>query len=243
MPSHPKQSSLTAGLKKPTVKKQTSFKEELISKRSYEDEEVFVDSDEEDSSAIDDSEDEDDDNWEEASENEDINEGRPLFPRVDSKPNLVSRRSLLTSQLHEGDRQTAFAEMAQAQPALRKAKTQLKFDTPNSEPLMLGPQMKRSKPINAISANSQVAPIAFSPRTTRRHMLANEMTESLRKAVLYERQQKKATATAVLKRRHTTQELTQLRDYPEGGDASNENRSWNEDFTNGVLGDYHQTGW
>lgn len=245
IPSLTKQSSLTAGLKKPTPKKQALFKEDLISNRSYEDEEVFV-SDEEDSSAIDDSEDEDEENWEEASESEDnVNDARPLFQRVDSKPDLVSRRSLITKGLTEGDRQTAFAEMAQAQPALRKAKTQVKLDAQHSEPLMLAPQMKRSKPINAVSTNSQAAPIAFSPRTTRRNMLATEMTESLRKAVLFERQQKKATATAVMKRRHTAQELTQIRDYPEGGGdaASKENRSWNEEFSSGVLGDYHQTGW
>ena len=104
--------------------------------------------------------------------------------------------------------------------------------------------MKRSKPISMASSNAQATPIAFSPRTTRRHMLATEMTESLRKAVLFERQQKKATASAVLKRRHTTQDLTNIRDYPESEEASKENRSFNDDdYSSGGLGDYHQTGW
>ena len=246
MPSRSKQSSLTVGLKKPNFnKKQTSFREELVHKKPYEDVQVFVDSDEEDSSAIDDDDSEDDEeNWEEASESEETTiDGRPLFSRVDSKPNLVTRRSLLTTQLHEGDRQVAFADMAQSQAPLRKTKPQNRVDTDDGEGLLLGPQLKRPKPISMASSNTQAMPIAFSPRTTRRHMLATEMTESLRKAVLFERQQKKATASAVLQRRHTTQDLTQIRDYPEAEEAEKENSSWNDDYSSGGLGDYHQTGW
>ena len=260
MPSQTKQSSLTAGLKRPVgTKKQTSFKEELASRlvnnKSHEDEEVFA-SDDEDSSAIeDDSEDDDDDDedWEDdGSEGPDngIND-RPLFQRVDSKHNLVSRRSLLTSLMHEGDRSNAFASMAQSQPALRKSKTQghmdpsVTFSEIDNDGLTLnGAHMKRSKPM-FMTSNSQTAPIAFSPRTTRRHMLATEMTESLRKAVLYERQQKKATANAILKRRHTTQDLTNIRHYPttESEDAAKDNHSWNDDYASGGLHDYHQSGW
>ena len=264
MPSQTKQSSLTAGLKRPVgAKKQTSFKEELASRlvnnKSHEDEEVFA-SDDEDSSAIEDeSEDEDDDEDDDEEWEDDDPDGadngisdKPLFQRVDSKPSLVSHRSLLTSLMHEGDRQNAFASMAQSQSALRKSKTQghmdpsIRFSDADTDGLSFnGPNMKRSKPVLMTSSNSQTAPIAFSPRTTRRHMLATEMTESLRKAVLYERQQKKATAHAILKRRHTTQDFTNIKGYPVAGsdDASNDNHSWNDDYASGGTHDYNQSGW
>ena len=243
IPAHLKPSSLSVGLKRPAASKKTSFREELH-RKSYEDEEVFVDSDEEDSSAIDDDTEDDDENWEEASENEEAHaDANPSFPRVDSKPNLVSRRSILTTQLSEGGREAGFLEAAEAQnpPGLRKAKTQVGLDNKEHEKIILGPHVKRSKPVSVASSNSTSTPIAFSPRTTRRHMLANEMTESLRKAVLFERQQKKATASAVLKRRHTTMDLANLREYPEGEEGGKENNSWN-DYSSGVA-DYHQAGW
>ena len=260
MPSHSKQSSLTAGLRRPAgSKKQTSFREELesrlVNNRSHEDEEVFA-SDDEDSSAIeDDSEDDDDEeDWEDDGSDgaENGPNDKPLFQRVDSKPNLVSRRSLLTSLMHEGDRQNAFASMAQSQAPLRKSKTQVQLDpsirfseADNDGLSSNGPHMKRSKPILMTPSSSQPMPIAFSPRTTRRQMLANEMTESLRKAVLFERQQKKATANAILRRRHTTQDLTNIKDYPstEGEEGTKDNHSWNDDYLSGGTHDYNQSGW
>ncbi|KAG8532718.1 uncharacterized protein KY384_002595 [Bacidia gigantensis] len=249
MPSHSKQSSLTIGLKKPmAAKKQLSFKDELAKRTSYEDEKVFV-SDDEDSSAIDsDSDSEDDDGeWEDdGSEDADTTiDDRPTFQRVDSKPDLVSRRSLLTTQLNEGDRQADFAAQAQAQSlnALRKTKTQTCLDPRENSDILQMPQSKRAKPISMTSQHAQSTPIALSPRSTRRNMLATEMTESLRKAVLFERQQKKATANAVLQRRHTTQDLTHMRNYPEGEEGGMANHSWNDDYSTGGFSDYHQTGW
>ena len=262
MPSHSKQSSLTAGLKHSLGgKKQTSFRDEIesrmINNKSHENEDVFVSDDEDDSAIDDESEEEDDDeDWEDdGSESTDnITNDKPLFQRVDSKPNLVSRRSLLTSLMNEGDRQSAFASMAQSQPTLRKSKTQSRMDSSlkiveptESSFASGGPYMKRSRPITTTSSNTQTMPIAFSPRTTRRHMLATEMTESLRKAVLFERQQKKATANAILKRRHTTHDLANIKDFPiaegEDGSKEKENDSWNDDYSSGGIGDYHQSGW
>lgn len=45
-------------------------------------------------------------------------------------------------------------------------------------------------------------------------MLATELTESLRRHLLWERQQKSATANAFLKRRHTTHDMKNLQEYP-----------------------------
>jgi hypothetical protein len=45
-------------------------------------------------------------------------------------------------------------------------------------------------------------------------MLATELTESLRRHLLWERQQKSTTANAVFKRRHTTHDMANLQEYP-----------------------------
>ena len=263
MTSQSKQSSLTAGLKRPDgAKKTLSFRDEVesrqLSNKSHEDEGVFESSDEEDmpDSAIDSEEEEeedDDEDWEDdASDTNDNTNHTPLFQRVDSKPNLVSRRSLLTTLMNEGDRAAAFQNMAsRSTPALRRSRTskgsppvglpaESESNDPTIEPSvpMLGPHMTRSKPIIMTTSNGQHQ-MALSPRTTRRNMLSTEMTESLRKHVLWERQQKKATANAVLKRRHTAQNLSNLQDYP-GREGRSKNNSW--DFRP-TVGEYHQVGW
>jgi hypothetical protein len=77
---------------------------------------------------------------------------------------------------------------------------------------MRGPDVPRSKPIGM----KPPAPhsLAHSPRTTRRNMLATELTESLRRHLLWERQQKSATANA-FKRRHTAHDMKNLKEYPD----------------------------
>lgn len=256
----PKQSSLTLGLKRPSGNKKTlSFRDEVesraLEKRSHEDEEVF-ESDEEDESAIDDdSEDEeDDDDWEDdASETaENTANDKPLFQRVDSHPNLVSRRSVLTTELNQLDRAATFANLAsKSTPVIRRTKTSTSSGPSDGVPAvegsslaMLPGHMTRSKPIVMTSQNAQQ--MAYSPKTTRRNMLATEMTESLRKNVLWERQQKKATTNAIIKRRHTAQNLTNLENYPgEAVQASKQgsrNTSFDHYFEAG-LGEYHRAGW
>jgi len=257
MSSQTKQSSLTAGLQRPQInKKQLSFKDEIESRtlnnKSHEDEEVFESSDEEDDEDDDaieeDSEEGDEDEeWEDdASENGDAaTSATPTFQRVDSKPNLVSRRSLLTDLMNQSDRAAAFVNMAsKSTPALRRPRT----STPNGPSVgaspeeqnlaLLGPHMSLSKPIVMTEVNN--FPMALSPRTTRREMLATELPGSLRKGVLWERQQKKSTVNAVMKRRHTAHNLTNLKDYPEA--TAQERSNLNDYFSRG-LGEYHQAGW
>ena len=261
MTSQQKQSSLTAGLKRPHgAKKTLSFRDEVESRqlnnKSHEDEGVFESSDEEEDipdSAIDSEEEEEDDDedWEdEASDANDNAVQTPLFQRVNSKPNLVSRRSLLTTLMNEGDRAAAFQNMAsRSTPALRRSRSSkgsppigLPAEDPSKDSNVdtsmpvLGPHMTRSKPIIVTTSNSQHQ-MALSPRTTRRNMLSTEMTESLRKHVLWERQQKKATANAVLRRRHTAHNLVNLQDYP-GRDHGESSRNYGP-----TVGEYHQVGW
>lgn len=259
--------SSLAGCKRPFATKKTlSFRDEIESRqlnnKSHEDEGVFESSDEEDDSAIESEEEEEDDDedWEDDDpESNDNTINTPLFQRVDSKPNLVSHKSLLTTLMNEGDRAAAFQNMAsRSTPALRRARSS-KGSPPVGIPAeeddddstvdtsvpMLGPHMTRSKPIIMTTSNGHHQ-MALSPRTTRRNMLSTEMTESLRKHVLWERQQKKATANAVLKRRHTAHNLTSLKEYPgpeekeASKDGDSKNNSWN--FGHGI-GEYHQVGW
>ncbi|MCJ1480990.1 hypothetical protein MMC06_001146 [Schaereria dolodes] len=252
-------SSLSAGLKRPSHdKKQTSFKDEVesrtISHRSHHDEDVFESDDEEEvsESAI---EDEDDSSeWEDSADESagsSLKEEQ-LFQRVDSRPNLVSRRSLLTTLIHQPDRAAALANMAsKSTPALQRSRS--RTSSPNGPSLagspdeesplaMQTPGVPRSKPI--IMTTSNIHPPALSPRTTRRNMLATELTESLRKHLLWERQQKNTTANAVLKRRHTAYDIANIQQFPSasGSKEASKNNSWNHYFEHG-LGEYHQKGW
>lgn len=251
-------STLAAGLKQKN--KQTSFKDEvesrIIDHASHEDEAVFESDDEEDisESAIDDEDDSSD--WEDsASESggSSDNEKQPLFQRVDSRPNLTSRRSLLTTLIHEPERAAALANLAsRSTPAMQRSRTSSPNGpsiaaSPDDEPglTMPGPNVPRSKPI--IMTTSNQYPPALSPRTTRRNMLATELTESLRKHLLWERQQKNTTANAVLKRRHTAHDVANLQEYPgsrndQSSKDASKNNSWNHYFDHGA-GEYHRAGW
>ncbi|EXK77618.1 hypothetical protein FOQG_17675 [Fusarium oxysporum f. sp. raphani 54005] len=88
---------------------------------------------------------------------------------------------------------------------------------------------------------------ALSPRTTRRNMLATELTESLRRHLLWERQVKSSTANAVLKRRHTSHDVANLKQYPEKPCMKKSEdvnaSSWNRYFSKEATDGYHSKGW
>jgi Protein of unknown function (DUF3295) len=246
-------SSLSEGLKRPQ-RKRTSFKDDISTRTVYEgvheDDGADTDEDEEvvSESAIDD---DDSSDWEDSTESgrSSVNE-KEMFQRVDSRPTLTSRRSLLSTLLHQSDRAAALQNIAsRSTPAMRSRTSSPNGPSVAASPeeesalTMRGPQIPRSKPI--IMTTSSIHPPTLSPRTTRRNMLATELTESLRRHLLWERQQKNTTASAVLKRRHTSHDVTNLQEYPgqllsPSKDAS-KNNSWNY-FEHG-LGEYHQKGW
>ncbi|TVY22107.1 hypothetical protein LHYA1_G009232 [Lachnellula hyalina] len=271
------QSALANGLQRPLpAKKQTSFKEEVATRTIQEeqpfDDDVFETDEEDDidESAIDD--DDDSSDWEdsvEGSGNASIDE-RTFFQRVDSKANLTSRRSLITTMLHQSDRANALAQAAattsRSTPALQRSRTTspngpsfaASPDSDDASPLMMKrglkpiaeiPQAARTSAQPIIQTTTNITPHqqALSPRTTRRKMIYDELTVSLRQHLVHEHRQKSQTANAVLKRRHTTQDVANLKQYPEkvhmeskDGDAVN--ASWNQYFEGG-LGEYHSKGW
>ncbi|KAH9876459.1 hypothetical protein J1614_003590 [Plenodomus biglobosus] len=227
-------SSLTENMRKgppPAMRKTTSFKNE-VSTRTFQDiaseSEGAIESDSEDEydeSAIeeDDSEDEWEDEDNEESGPSSVTE-RPMFSRVDSKPDLTSHRSLLTTALHQGDRATALQnEASRSSPVIRRSRN----STPNGPStgnspqedagLMMRQPASRPKPI--IMTTSNVHPPAMSPKTTRRNMLQSELTGSLRQNLLWERQQKNATTNAVAKRQQSAVSLPALRRAMTTGDV------------------------
>ncbi|PVH70690.1 DUF1752-domain-containing protein [Cadophora sp. DSE1049] len=252
------------------LKKQTSFKEDPITAQIVKEEQVFdddvfeSDEDEIDESAIDD--DDDSSDWEDSIEdsgNASIDE-KTFFQRVDPRPNLTSRRSLITTMLHQNDRANALASAAAASrstPALHRSCTSspngpslaASPDSDDVAPLMIKKGLKpiseipqsAAQPIIQTTTNTTPHQLALSPRTTRRNMLASELTVSLRQHLLWERKQKLQITTAVSNRRHTAHDVAHLKQVPgqvcmdkDDGDKP----SWNDYYGQG-LGEYHSRGW
>ncbi|EME49629.1 hypothetical protein DOTSEDRAFT_68419 [Dothistroma septosporum NZE10] len=236
-------------------KKQTSFKDEIAVARAAaaRHSPVFESDDEEDEvseSAIED--DDDSSDWEDSDDQSgpsSVNDSKDLFQRVDSRPNLSSRRSLLTTMMHEPDRAKAMQNAAsKSQPALRRSRT----STPNGPSVatsptdngLLHPKGQKSIPKPIITTTNTTQPLALSPRTTRRHMLSTELTESLRKNLLWERQHRSTGNLAAMKRRHTSNDVKNLKQHPEPVALSQKDPSkFNNDYFHQGLGEYHAKGW
>lgn len=123
----------------------------------------------------------------------------------------------------------------------------MKRGTARAPPMRPITEIPRSsaQPINPAPSSTHYQ-AALSPRTTRRNMLATELTASLRRNIVLERSQKSSTANAMLKRRHTSQDVANLKQYPERpfmkkDDASNSS-SWDQYFKNPFVG-YQAQAW
>jgi len=218
-----------------------------------------------DESAIDD--DDDSSDWEDSLEESGKSsiDDKTYFQRVDSKANLTSRRSLITLMIEQNERRVGrMANMtSQSASALNRARPAHHGPSMVTAPADTeGAPLKRPvrgtplKPINEVtrtaaqpimSNNHAHHQAALSPRTTRRNMLATELTESLRRHLLWERQQKTSTANAVLKRRHTSHDVANLKQYPERAYMNRSEdanaSSWNEYWTKEAFTGYHTQGW
>lgn len=252
IPSMPK-SELSESLRRDGLKKTTSFNDTVAIGRAAMRHSPVFESDDEDEevseSAIED--DDDSSEWEDSDEN---NSGPAsidgtLFRRVDSRPNLTSRRSLLTTLMHEPDRAKALASAAsRSTPAMRRSRV----TSPNGPSLATTPEAgmelkqggTRPQPIIMTTSNTHQQ-IALSPRTTRRNMLSTELTESLRKNLLWERQHKSTGNLSALKRRHTSQNVKQLKEHPQPTypTKTGTNMSFTNDYFNAGLSEYHTKGW
>lgn len=257
-------SSLASSRNLPSASKQTSFSNNIT---HYPDAESAIDSDTEgeyiDESAIDD--DDDSSDWEDSLDES----GKPsvdekFFQRVESKANLASRPSLITLMMANDRAKSLGSHASQSTSALTRSRSAFAGSSmaasPNDSddgPLMMKGRQTALKPINEIprssaqpivaTTNHVHAQAALSPRTTRRNMLATELTESLRRHLLWERQQKSSTANAVLKRRHTSHDVANLKQYPERACLKQSEdvnaSSWNQYLTKEANNGYHSKGW
>ncbi|KAF4971253.1 hypothetical protein FSARC_1875 [Fusarium sarcochroum] len=191
--------------------------------------------------------------------------GDKFFQQIDSKPNLTSRRSLITLMVAQSDRARNLGNHASqsisAIPTSRMEHGPSLGASPNDSdeaPLMMkGVCDPGLEPIHEVPG-SKAQPImtdpkkdkpqaSLSPRTTHRNMLATELTESLRRHLLWERQQKSSTANAVLKRRQTSHDTTNLKQHPEKScmkKSEDVNAStWNQYFSKEACDGYHSKGW
>ena len=257
------------------IKKQTSFKDEVLvmrdSRSRCHKSSAVVDSDDDSDDCDSDIEevsesaiDDDDDAWEDDTEEPNPEEKEIKFCRVDSKANLVSRKSALTLNL-EGQRSGTKLQNSRSTPALQlqRARTSPMNGpsmpaSPEDESVleMKRGQMSTSKPL--VMANSKtdtsVAPLP-SPCTLRRNMFCGELSESLRKNMLTERLQKNplGASGAQMKRAHTSFDVSKLahssqpaeqaapKDLPTVAQQTRK-PSWNHYFDHSV-GEYHQAGW
>jgi hypothetical protein len=252
-------------------KKQASFSNR-VNIRTIDNEAAVADDSETDyvdGSAIDD--DDNSSDWEDSIEDSNkssINE-KTYFKRVDSKANLTSRPSLITLMLAQNNGTSRLTNAASQSisdiPGSRLALAQAPSlgASPNDSdeaPLMMmrGARSSPLKPITEVAQSvAQPQPIlatashshfqaALSPRTNKRNMLSTELTESLRRYMLNERKQKNSTANAVLRRRHTSHHVANLKQYPEkvhmnrtGEDINLEKQYFQRDHLSG----YHYKAW
>lgn len=260
-------SAQAAGLTK--QHKQTSFSNHVTMYHADEpDNAIESDSDDYiDESAIDD--DDDSSDWEDSIEDSGKSSvDDKYFQRVDSNVNLTSRRSLITLMLAQSDdrARTLGGHASRSTSAIPQTRNIRQGPSLGGSPndsddavIMMKAVRQPSQPLKPIKEipRSSAQPITTprpmdiqggdSPRTTRRHMLSTELTESLRRHLLWERQQKSATANAVLKRRHTSHDVANLKQFPEkpcikqGEDVNSS--SWNQYFAKDTFDGYHSKGW
>ncbi|POS84087.1 hypothetical protein EPUL_006189 [Erysiphe pulchra] len=250
-------------MSKALLRRPTTFQEEVARRTILEEatvDDVF-ESDEEDivdESAIDDEDDSSE--WEDSVEGSGHAsvEEKNFFQRVDSRANLTSRRSLITTMLHQQDRMNALMNEAMKSNSTSTLHSKLAMSRSRESSditLSNGPHLSgkdfghitetshpNAKPIVRTGHSSQQ--LALSPRTTRRNMLASELTVSLRQHLLWERKHKSQTTSAALKRRHTSQDVANLRRYPEVSHIHKDetNSGW-ENYYDRSLSEYNARGW
>jgi hypothetical protein len=240
--SQPSRSFLSEGLRL-SARKMASFRDEvdLIRSEMGRSEEAIDDSDDEPpGSAI-----EDDDEWEDEPESSAQADSGDLFQRVDSQTNLTSRRSLLTTQMHEKDRAAMLQNLAsRSTPAIRRRTSS------HNGPLstMASPdhvQLSRARPITVtdsqLAEDEQLPP---SPRTNRRKMLATELTGSLRKHLLWERQHRNPAGKQLKHRSYRSEiRLHERGHQPYFGSTEGPRRNDSLNFYENGLPEYFEKGW
>ena len=183
------------------------------------------DSEDDDSAVVSDDE---DDEWEDSqSDVGSVQEDEHMFDKREDT-HLTSRPSMLSTLFKSKSDHNLPSQAFRATNGFVRTRTS---PAPSPRPQPLSPH-PNGGPVG-IPASTQLAatdlfsqPIPASPRTTRRRMLASELSESLRRNLLWERQHRTMTNNnvAAIRRRHTSNDLARLKDYPEGLSAKETGR-------------------
>jgi len=173
--------------------------------------------------------DDDDDEWEDSQSDSGETQDDHLFDKREDT-HLPSRGSMLSTLFKSKSDYNLSSQALKATNAFIRSRP--------SPGLTPGTQAVSPPEVSSIAAGIRipqapiasddvfVPPIPASPRTTRRRMLASELSESLRRNLLWERQHRAMTnnnTTAALKRRHTSNDLARLKEFPRGLSARGAN--------------------
>lgn len=256
-----------------TQKKATSFANHLTttipsvtSSAIMEDDEVSYDE-----SAI---ESDDDDEWEDSNEDSGSNsvDEKTFFKRVDSTANLPSRRSLISLALENNmagpnlggvasQSTSAIPHRGSNRPPFNGPSLVASPNDSDDAPLTMKRQSRgapmrsineiprstaQPRPIMTAAPNGiSQQPMALSPRTTRRNMLATELTESLRRDLLHERSQLKRrhTSTNIVNMAQQARQPQPIQPYMNRGNGDVNASSWDQDFSRDAFAGYHSKGW
>ncbi|KAJ5267901.1 hypothetical protein N7478_010709 [Penicillium angulare] len=144
-------------------------------------------------------------------------EYRHFFQRVDSRPNLVSRQSMLTMMINNPEMMqgNAFRSSSVSQGSCPISSNNLSISTLPLEIDQGISTMDGSNPVIVKPSPSPSPSLVHSPRTVRRKLLATELSDSDRRNLLWERQQSDPTINAFLKRRGTVHDMRIVQDHPE----------------------------
>ena len=164
--------------------------------------------------------DDDDDEWEDSgSESGSVREDDHLFDKREDT-HLTSQPSMLSTLFKSKSDYNLPSQAFRASNTFIRSRISPSH-TPRPQPISPSADslmLRIPAPPGLVGSDAFSQPIPASPRTTRRRMLASELSESLRRNLLWERQHRTMTnnTAAAIKRRHTSNDLARLKEFPEG---------------------------
>jgi hypothetical protein len=164
--------------------------------------------------------DDEDDDWEDSQSESGEAQDEHLFDKREDTQ-LTSHPSMLSTLFKSKSDYNLPSQAFRASNTFVRSRTSPSH-TPRPQPFSPPadrPTLRIPAQVSLAGPEPFTQPIPASPRTTRRKMLASELSESLRRNLLWERQHRTMTnnaAAAALKRRHTSNDLARLKEYPEG---------------------------
>lgn len=168
------------------------------------------------------------------------------YRRVDLKLKPALRRSLLTTMMRSTQQQHAARRTT---PEVQKPRTRSPDGPLSSHPVTIEPasmmmvEVIRSRPVMMAPTDVNSSAPVLSPRSTRHNMLSTELTESLRKHLLWDRQVIRSATNTSRKRRHTTGDMFKPQRFRDENAYTQGSNSQVMEYLNHGLQEYHQKGW